>query len=89
MSSSLLRLRSATARGLSEVEANFAARRDIDVDPTIKRIDVTPIESASRACDEWAHLAFCPNCSHKLYLAKCKARCPHCGFFQDCSDTIV
>ena len=44
---------------------------------------------APQAEDEWAHLAFCPNCGKRLYLLKCKARCPHCGFFQDCSDTIV
>jgi hypothetical protein len=41
------------------------------------------------ATDEWRHLAYCPNCSAKLELVKCKARCPRCGFFQDCSDTIV
>jgi len=41
------------------------------------------------AKDEWAHLAFCPNCGTRLYLLKCKARCPRCNFFQDCSDTIV
>ena len=39
--------------------------------------------------DAWQHLAYCPNCSTTLQLLKCKARCPHCGFFQDCSDTIV
>jgi hypothetical protein len=39
--------------------------------------------------DEWRHLAYCPNCSAKLELMKCKARCPRCAFFQDCSDTIV
>ncbi len=39
--------------------------------------------------DEWAHLAYCPNCGKRLYLQKCKARCPRCNFFQDCSDTIV
>jgi len=39
--------------------------------------------------DEWAHLAYCPNCSKRLELRKCKARCDRCGFFQDCSDTIV
>jgi hypothetical protein len=39
--------------------------------------------------DAWEHLAYCPNCSAKLQVLKCKARCPRCGFFQDCSDTIV
>lgn len=41
------------------------------------------------AADAWQHLAYCPNCSATLQLLKCKARCPRCGFFQDCSDTIV
>ena len=51
-----------------------------------------PKQSDSRqraAVDEWLHLSYCPNCSAKLELIKCKARCPRCGFFQDCSDTIV
>jgi hypothetical protein len=39
--------------------------------------------------DAWRHLAYCPNCSAKLQLLKCKARCQRCGFFQDCSETIV
>ncbi|HVM97442.1 MAG TPA: hypothetical protein VMT89_13690 [Candidatus Acidoferrales bacterium] len=39
--------------------------------------------------DAWEHLAYCPNCGARLNLIKCKARCPQCNFFQDCSDTIV
>lgn len=39
--------------------------------------------------DAWRHLAYCPNCGAKLQRLKCKARCARCGFFQDCSDTIV
>jgi hypothetical protein len=39
--------------------------------------------------DAWEYLAYCPNCSTRPYQLKCKARCPRCGFFQDCSDTIV
>jgi hypothetical protein len=39
--------------------------------------------------DEWEHLAYCPNCGARLEKRQCKARCFHCGFFQDCSDTIV
>ncbi len=39
--------------------------------------------------DDWAHLAYCPNCSARLEKRQCKARCFRCGFFQDCSDTIV
>jgi len=46
-------------------------------------------EVAPAATDEWQHLAFCPNCGQRLHLLKCKARCPNCHFFQDCSDTIV
>lgn len=53
------------------------------------RNDSTNRREAAQAVDEWAHLAFCPNCGTRLYLLKCKARCPHCNFFQDCSDTIV
>lgn len=44
---------------------------------------------ASVPRDEWEHLAYCPNCSARLQRLHCKARCPRCGFFQDCSDTIV
>lgn len=51
--------------------------------------DPSPEPEASLPKDEWAHLAYCPNCSSRLQLVKCKARCPRCGFFQDCSDTIV
>jgi len=49
----------------------------------------TPQPITPPARDAWEHLAYCPNCSRRLELVKCKARCPHCGFFQDCSDTIV
>ena len=50
-----------------------------------ERLRTTPPE----AQDDWAHLAFCPNCGTRLHQLKCKARCARCGFFQDCSDTIV
>lgn len=46
-------------------------------------------ESKDDLRDAWEHLAFCPNCGARLHLLKCKARCPNCHFFQDCSDTIV
>ena len=39
--------------------------------------------------DAWEHLAYCPNCGARLQRRQCKARCLRCGFFQDCSDTIV
>ncbi len=45
--------------------------------------------STDAPADAWRHLAYCPNCGAKLQLRQCKARCPSCGFFQDCSDTIV
>ncbi len=45
--------------------------------------------AADDSADAWRHLAYCPNCGTKLLLRQCKARCPSCGFFQDCSDTIV
>lgn len=48
-----------------------------------------PAARPARGGDAWQHLAYCPNCSATLQLLKCKARCPRCGFFQDCSDTIV
>jgi hypothetical protein len=44
---------------------------------------------ATRPTDDWVHLAYCPNCSARLEKRQCKARCFRCGFFQDCSDTIV
>lgn len=51
---------------------------------------VRPTEEATEARrDAWEHLAYCPNCGTRLHLLKCKARCPRCHFFQDCSDTIV
>jgi hypothetical protein len=58
------------------------------------RRGTTPLAGASAQerrvpVDEWSHLAYCPNCGAKLQLLKCKARCQRCGFFQDCSDTIV
>jgi hypothetical protein len=28
----------------------------------------------------------CVNCGRELYEDRCKARCPHCGYFEDCSD---
>lgn len=43
----------------------------------------------NRSTEAWDHLAYCPNCSARLQLLKCQARCPCCSFFQDCSDTIV
>jgi hypothetical protein len=46
-------------------------------------------ESTGGRGDEWEHLAYCPNCGARLHRLKCKARCPRCAFFQDCSDTIV
>jgi hypothetical protein len=51
-------------------------------EPTAK-----PMPSVDK--DAWDYLAYCPNCGTRLQLLKCKARCSHCGFFQDCSDTIV
>lgn len=39
--------------------------------------------------DAWQHLAYCPNCGSRLEKRQCKARCFRCGYFQDCSDTIV
>jgi hypothetical protein len=51
------------------------------------REDTPPVKSDSG--DAWVHLAYCPNCGARLQLLKCKARCSRCGFFQDCSDTIV
>lgn len=47
-----------------------------------------PTEKAQSA-DAWLHLAYCPNCGTRLEKRQCKARCFRCGFFQDCSDTIV
>jgi hypothetical protein len=55
----------------------------------LKRPPAQSPATSVTAIDEWRHLAYCPNCSAKLELLKCKARCPRCGFFQDCSDTIV
>ena len=45
--------------------------------------------AAAEVSDDWAHLAYCPNCGQRLEKRQCKARCFRCGFFQDCSDTIV
>ena len=45
--------------------------------------------NVTHPADDWAHLAYCPNCSARLEKRQCKARCFRCGFFQDCSDTIV
>lgn len=28
----------------------------------------------------------CVNCGRDLYEDRCKVRCPHCGYFEDCSD---
>ena len=55
--------------------------------PPERRLD-SPVATPSTE-DEWRHLAHCPNCGARLQLLKCKARCLQCGFFQDCSDTIV
>ena len=44
---------------------------------------------AEMAPDAWEHLAYCPNCGARLEKRQCKARCFRCGYFQDCSDTIV
>ena len=39
--------------------------------------------------DPEAYLWACPNCGRQLERRHCKARCPRCGFFVDCSDTGV
>jgi hypothetical protein len=49
----------------------------------------SPPADSEPAADAWAHLAYCPNCGARLEKRQCKARCFRCGFFQDCSDTIV
>jgi len=51
--------------------------------------DPNAAAQTSRSVDDWAHLAYCPNCGAHLEKRHCKARCFRCGFFQDCSDTIV
>ena len=52
--------------------------------------DEKPVEpKREEPPDAWTHLAYCPNCSARLEKRQCKARCVRCGFFQDCSDTIV
>jgi len=28
----------------------------------------------------------CANCGRELVERGCKVRCPHCGYFEDCSD---
>ena len=39
--------------------------------------------------DAYDYLWSCPNCGKRLERRQCKARCPRCGFFVDCSDTGV
>lgn len=31
----------------------------------------------------------CLNCGHPMTEIKCKARCLHCGYFEDCSDLMA
>ncbi|MEA2626809.1 MAG: hypothetical protein QOD06_2854 [Candidatus Binatota bacterium] len=52
---------------------------------------VTDLEPppAEPVADAWAYLAYCPNCGARLEKRQCKARCLRCGFFHDCSDTLV
>jgi hypothetical protein len=53
------------------------------------RLGVASSSDRQPVADDWAHLAYCPNCGALLEKRQCKARCMRCGFFQDCSDTIV
>ena len=55
-----------------------------------KGSDPAPEPSAEKLpLESWDHLAWCPGCGARLERRQCKARCFRCGYFQDCSDTIV
>jgi len=54
------------------------------------RVEMGDEESSRTAIDgDYEYLWSCPNCGRRLERRQCKARCPRCGFFVDCSDTGV
>jgi len=68
------------------------SEREVDYSVVSASSDVTGGRSeerrGQRVDNPLSPSAFCPNCSRTLLANHCKARCPGCFYFDDCSNLL-